>query len=532
MNTENQPRKFAPPGPLLLDPRAYGMAILLTPEPPSTRIVDRAAVVPVRGPLMQYADPFCDSYEAIRGRVEGALAAGNVRAVVLEISSPGGLVAGCFETGRQLRAMCDAADVPLLAYVDGQATSAAYALASCASRIVIPPTGIVGSIGCISELTDTSALDAAMGLRVSVVASGSRKLHGNPHVPTSDAAIATAQGIVNALAEEFFAHVAGAGRVSPDALRALDGGLYIGANAVRLGLADAVGGLGDAIGAVRVVARPTAPSNDARPMAVASFGTSLVRSAVPRAALVAPARKEAPTMRQSTSTSAPTFSSSDGARLLSSHLARKLTDADRTALVEGAVRARRDLSRSEVAALAATLQKLDRLERTAGITAVGAPNARIDRLEKRFAEPTAAQRAAPARVEAARIDAENARSLAAMDRAFSSGPLVPVITRAPGRVSFAMSTVRVSKEFDDAVAKLRELAKGDDKEDARRAKRLLAALVKGDDKEDDAKAKRHPFLGGAGGALTELDAAFASGRAAPVVTRGATFSTFGVGRKS
>jgi len=237
----NAPRYFRPIGPLALEPSAFGMLLCFS-ERPATKRIDEVAIVPVRGPLMQYADPFCDSYEAIVARVLEAIST-TPRAIVLSISSPGGLVAGCFEAADLIAASCKAAGVPLWAFVDGQATSAAYALASVAERLVVPPTGIVGSIGVIAELTDASALDAAMGLRVSVIASGPRKLDGNPHAPTTEAAVLTMQAHVDELAERFFEHVDRGARVSADSVRALGAGLLIGAAAVAVGLADEVGSL-------------------------------------------------------------------------------------------------------------------------------------------------------------------------------------------------------------------------------------------------------------------------------------------------
>src|SRR5690606_4935218 len=129
------------------------------------------------------------------------------RAVILVIDSPGGLAQHCFEPSRALRAKCSAAGVPLFAFVDGSACSAAYALACAAERIAVTPTGLVGSIGVFETLHDQSAADTAMGLAYRVVTSGSRKTDGNPHVPISDGAVSAAQAAVDQLAGLFFSLV-------------------------------------------------------------------------------------------------------------------------------------------------------------------------------------------------------------------------------------------------------------------------------------------------------------------------------------
>lgn len=232
------PQRYAPEGLLALSPRAFG-GIFDVPLPAEPTQRDGVAIVEVRGPLMHHRAWFFDSYEAIVERVESALAA-KPRAVVLSIDSPGGLVSGCFETAQQLRAMCAAADVPLYAYVDGTATSAAYALATAASYIAAPPSAQIGSIGVLRPLVDASRQAEMFGLKFTLVASGKRKTDGAPEVPTSDEAIAEAQRQVNELAEMFFALVAEHRGVSADEVRALEAGIVHGAEAKRRGLIDEV----------------------------------------------------------------------------------------------------------------------------------------------------------------------------------------------------------------------------------------------------------------------------------------------------
>ena len=248
------PQRYAPEGLLALSPRAFGMMFdTLEPAPATQR--DGVAVVEVRGPLMHHRAWCWDSYEAIIDRVASALE-GGPRAIVLSIDSPGGLVSGCFETARQLRAMCAAAGVPLYAYVDGSAMSAAYALATAAGHIAAPPSAQIGSIGVLRTLVDASRQAEMLGLRYTLVASGARKTDGAPEVPTSDEAIAEAQRHVNELAEMFFALVAEHRGVSADEVRALEGGIVHGAEALRRGLIDEVTTLDQLLASIASRATP------------------------------------------------------------------------------------------------------------------------------------------------------------------------------------------------------------------------------------------------------------------------------------
>lgn len=238
-------RRYVPTSPLLaIDAAAIGI-LFEPPPPPAVELRDGVAIIPVRGVMNSHeGEGACDNYDAIRRRVEQALAfEPRAKAAVLAIDSPGGMVAGCMELADDIRAMCAAAGVPVESYVDGHATSAAYALACAGSAITIPPTGIVGSIGTITELVDATALDAAMGLRFHVLASGERKTDGNPHSKISDVALKVVAGQLTELSETLFKYVATYRPITVDEVRDLQAAKVIGANAERAGLADHVGTL-------------------------------------------------------------------------------------------------------------------------------------------------------------------------------------------------------------------------------------------------------------------------------------------------
>lgn len=238
-------RRYIPTSPLLaIDAAAIGL-IFEPPPLPAVEMRDGIAIIPIRGVMNSHEGPgACDNYDAIRRRVEQALAFDpKPTAAVLAIDSPGGMVAGCMELADDIREMCAAAGVPLESYVDGHATSAGYALACAGSAITIPPTGIVGSIGTITELVDTTALDAAMGLRFHIIASGERKADGNPHAKISDVALKVVAGQLGELAETLFKYVATHRPITVGEARDLQAAKLIGATAERAGLADHVGTL-------------------------------------------------------------------------------------------------------------------------------------------------------------------------------------------------------------------------------------------------------------------------------------------------
>ena len=172
--------------------------------------------------------------------MDAALDCQDSKRVIMCINSPGGDVDGCFEVSRELRNLATNHNKPLIAYVDGMAASAAYALASAADAIVLPPSAFVGSIGIIETLCDQSANDAMNGLRFVMVTSGSRKADGNPHVPISKDSTNALQGHVNALAELFYALVEENRGIEASTLRGFQASMFLGQRAIDVRLADNV----------------------------------------------------------------------------------------------------------------------------------------------------------------------------------------------------------------------------------------------------------------------------------------------------
>jgi signal peptide peptidase SppA len=229
-------QRFAPREQCAIAPAAFGLLFELA-EPEACETRDGVAIVRIHGPLMRSGGWWFDSYEDILSRVSAALAT-KPKAVMLAIDSPGGVVAGCFETARELRAMAAKAEVPLVAFTDGQTASAAYALATAAGRIFTTPSSTLGSIGVIDALCDVTAMDEQLGIRFEFVTSGARKADGQPHVKIAPEAVKATQTRVDELAAQFFELVAEHRPLTAQAAKDLEAALVHGGQAVRLRLAD------------------------------------------------------------------------------------------------------------------------------------------------------------------------------------------------------------------------------------------------------------------------------------------------------
>jgi len=205
---------------------------------------DALAVIPVHGVLSYRADELMEwffgdtSYEAIRESFRAAVSDPAVKAIVLDVDSPGGEVSGCFDLVDEIYQA--RGTKPIYAVVNETAFSAAYAIASAAETVYLSRTAGAGSIGVITVHLDQSKFDEQQGAKYTVIHTGARKADFNSHTPLSPEAQAIAQSMVNDAYEIFVKTVARNRGMTSQAVRDTEAGLYFGKKAVESGLADAV----------------------------------------------------------------------------------------------------------------------------------------------------------------------------------------------------------------------------------------------------------------------------------------------------
>ena len=147
-------------------------------EGPGYCVEAGVAIVPVCGALMDRAGWWWDGYDAIQKRCDAAHADPAVRAVMLDLDSPGGMVAGLFDCMAALRAAKMKSGKRTVAWVASGAYSAAYGLASTCDEIVTSDTGGTGSVGVIASLTSRVDQLAQDGVDVRVVCATHQDLQG------------------------------------------------------------------------------------------------------------------------------------------------------------------------------------------------------------------------------------------------------------------------------------------------------------------------------------------------------------------
>ncbi|MGY6214980.1 S49 family peptidase [Methylolobus aquaticus] len=207
------------------------------------RVIDGVAVLDIMGVLahhgrLQGLSSYVAGYGDFAQQLDAALADTDVRGIVLNIDSPGGEVAGAFDLAAKIKAARSIK--PIAAVMADLSASAAYLIASAAESRAITQTGYAGSIGVVMRHVDFSQALSNEGIRVTHIFAGAQKIDGNPYAELPVAVRDRFQAEINDLYGLFVETVAANTGLDPLAIRGTEAGMYRGAEAVRVGLADRV----------------------------------------------------------------------------------------------------------------------------------------------------------------------------------------------------------------------------------------------------------------------------------------------------
>lgn len=208
-------------------------------------LIDGVAILPIRNFLAQRTSHdwgWVTGYNQVERKLEWAMADSEVRAILLDVDSPGGEVSGCFDLARKIAEYSSRnGGKPIVGAVNEQACSAAYALISGADEIYMPESGTAGSIGVWTMLVDlTRALDQD-GLSVTIIRAGDRKARGGPYEKADKKTVEKLISFVEATRQNFAALVAENRRIPIDDVLAQEGDWYHGDETLSQRLIDGFG---------------------------------------------------------------------------------------------------------------------------------------------------------------------------------------------------------------------------------------------------------------------------------------------------
>ena len=164
-----------------------------------------------------------------------------VKAVILNISSPGGTTVGGEAIYDAVRALAESK--PVATSVGTLAASAGYMIASASDHIVARRSSIVGSIGVLFQFGDVTDLMDKIGVKIDTVKSSPLKAEPSPFNETTEAERQVLDRLVQDTYGWFVGLVAERRKLDQAKVRQLaDGSIYSGAQSMENGLIDAIGG--------------------------------------------------------------------------------------------------------------------------------------------------------------------------------------------------------------------------------------------------------------------------------------------------
>jgi signal peptide peptidase SppA len=173
-------------------------------------------------------------------RIDQLAADNGTKAIIIDIDSPGGSVAGTRELGDKVRRAALAK--PVIAQVDSLAASAAYWVASQATEIVSTPGGQAGSIGVLMMHENIAGAMEAHGVKVTMISAGRYKTEGHPYAELDEDAVAHYQSQVDTIYHDFVTDVSTGRDLSHEKVEKTfgQGRLLLAKEALGVGMVDRI----------------------------------------------------------------------------------------------------------------------------------------------------------------------------------------------------------------------------------------------------------------------------------------------------
>jgi protease-4 len=213
----------------------------------------RVAIVELEGVIIDVDDVV----QELKGLRENP----TVRAVVMRINSPGGVVGPTQEVHDAILRLRQAGK-PVVASLGAVAASGGYYIAVAADQIYANPGTLTGSIGVIMQMANFEQLMKKVGVDYVVVKAGQFKDLGNPGRPMSPDERRVLQALLDDVHGQFIGAVAAGRKLDrDDVVRFADGRVFSGMQAKDLKMVDALGGLEDAVlAAGKLAGLPSPPA--------------------------------------------------------------------------------------------------------------------------------------------------------------------------------------------------------------------------------------------------------------------------------
>lgn len=220
----------------------------------SYQVTNGIAVLPVSGTLVSKTrslQPYSGmtGYNGIIARLQQAISDPGVDGILLDMDTPGGMVAGAFDCADIIARMRDIK--PIWALANDMNCSAGQLIASAASRRLVTQTARTGSIGVMMAHSNYGAALKTSGVEVTLIYSGDHKVDGNPYEKLPKEVRADFQARIDATRQMFAEKVAGYTGMSVQAVLDTEAAVFSGQESVDNGLAEQLVNNMDALNVMR-----------------------------------------------------------------------------------------------------------------------------------------------------------------------------------------------------------------------------------------------------------------------------------------
>jgi protease-4 len=221
---------------------------------------NKIAVLPVVGVIGQEGGGVLSAQgatpETLRSQLMQAAGDDNVRAIVLEVNSPGGGVVASDEMYRDILDFKSETKKPVVVSMGDTAASGGYYISMASDRVVANPATLTGSLGVILSYLNYEEAAKKLGLKQVVIKSGPYKDIGSPTRELTGEERRILQDLIDDAYNQFV-DVIDKGRPGlsrEQVLELANGRIYSGKDAKEVGLVDSLGDLDDAAGEARKLA--------------------------------------------------------------------------------------------------------------------------------------------------------------------------------------------------------------------------------------------------------------------------------------
>ena len=175
--------------------------------------------------------------------IEQAFSVKNLKAVVLQINSPGGSPVQSEMISKRIRDLSEKKNVPVLAFVEDVAASGGYWLACAADEIFASKASIIGSIGVVSSGFGFDKAIEKIGIDRRLYTSGENKAILDPFLPENKDDVKRLKAIQKELHNQFISFVKSrrGSKITNKDKDLFTGAFWSGEKSLDLGLIDAFG---------------------------------------------------------------------------------------------------------------------------------------------------------------------------------------------------------------------------------------------------------------------------------------------------